>query len=58
MRSRLKSLFEDLSTDGALHEYEQRLMRRIGPILDIEDAADETIHRTVRSRLGLPPETP
>lgn len=49
----LAMIWEIMFADGTLHEYETRLMRRVGPILDIDDADNEAIRDRVRSQLRL-----
>ncbi len=48
----LEMVWEIMYADGSLHEYEARLMRRIGPILDIEESVNDEIHAAVRARIG------
>ncbi|WP_158498861.1 TerB family tellurite resistance protein [Magnetospira sp. QH-2] len=54
--SLLAMVWEIMYADGFLHQYEERLMRRVGPILDIEEEDSLRIRDEVRSRMEVSPE--
>ncbi|GAB6054509.1 TerB family tellurite resistance protein [Magnetospira thiophila] len=52
----LEMIWEIMYADGVLHQYEERLMRRVGPILDIDEADSLRIRDEVRARMEISPE--